>query len=64
MLSGLATGARYADLWNSHRGEEVDFYDLKGALENVVESLGEPEVTFVPEYRAVSPSREVSKCSP
>jgi phenylalanyl-tRNA synthetase beta chain len=48
MLSGIAMGARYSDLWNSPRGEEVDFYDVKGALENVFEILGDPEVTFVP----------------
>jgi phenylalanyl-tRNA synthetase beta chain len=47
-VAGLATGARYSDLWNIPRGEEVDFYDLKGALENVIAGLGAPEVAFVP----------------
>lgn len=48
VLSGLAMGARHSDLWNNPRGEETDFYDVKGALENVLESLGDPEVSFIP----------------
>jgi phenylalanyl-tRNA synthetase beta chain len=58
-LAGAATGARHPPLWHYHRGEidifgrvnkepEVDFYDMKGALENVLEGLDCPEVTFVP----------------
>lgn len=57
-LAAAATGARYPQLWHYHRGEidifgkvdkelEVDFYDMKGALENVLECLDCPEVTFV-----------------
>lgn len=57
-LAAAATGARHPQLWHYHRGEidvfgkvdkepEVDFYDMKGALENVLEGLQCPEVTFV-----------------
>ena len=31
-LAGLAVGARYPELWNLPKGEEIDFYDVKGAL--------------------------------
>jgi phenylalanyl-tRNA synthetase beta chain len=58
-LAGIAMGRRYPDLWHFHRGEmdvfgkidpvrEVDFFDLKGALENVLEGLGVSDATFVP----------------
>ncbi len=47
-LGGLATGARYPALWNVAREEMVDFYDVKGALENVLEGLGVADVTFEP----------------
>jgi len=47
-LAGLATGSRHAELWNVDRDEEVDFYDVKGALENLCNGLGVPELTFVP----------------
>lgn len=48
VLAGLATGSRHADLWNVDRDEEVDFYDVKGALENLCDGLGVSELTFVP----------------
>ena len=58
-LGGLATGARYPQLWHFQRGEvdergdihakgEVDFYDVKGAVENLFEGLGVEDVSFVP----------------
>jgi len=58
-LAGLATGARYPGLWHFHRGEIdargkldaamlVDFYDVKGALENVLEGLGIGEARYAP----------------
>ena len=58
-LAAVAVGSRYPELWHFHRGEtdvygkvdalhEVDFYDIKGALENVLEGLGIPDATFVP----------------
>ncbi len=58
-LSGLAAGARYAPLWHFQRGEidergkidsvrEVDFYDVKGPLETLLEGLGVEGVTFRP----------------
>ncbi len=50
-VAGLAAGARYPDLWHYRRGEvnvlgkiekdlQVDFYDVKGAIENLLEGLG------------------------
>lgn len=58
-LAGIAVGKRYPDLWHFHKGEmdvfgkidsirEVDYYDLKGALENLLEGLGVSDATFVP----------------
>ncbi len=47
-LAGIATGARYPELWNLPRDQEVDFYDVKGVLESLLEGLGVQEVVFVP----------------
>lgn len=58
-LAALGTGSRYPMLWHFQRGEvdvtgkviqspEFDFYDLKGALENVLEGLGVEEARFRP----------------
>ena len=58
-LAGVMSGARYPDIWHFHRGEidtegnvdrtrEVDFYDVKGALENLLEGMGITEATFTP----------------
>lgn len=47
-LGGLATGARYPVLWNMTKDEQVDFYDVKGALENLLEGLGVTDVSFEP----------------
>jgi phenylalanyl-tRNA synthetase beta chain len=47
-LAGLATGARYPVLWNMPRNEEIDFYDVKGALETLLEGLDVSGVQFSP----------------
>ncbi|MEW6351076.1 MAG: phenylalanine--tRNA ligase subunit beta [Thermodesulfobacteriota bacterium] len=58
-LAGLAIGARDPQIWHYQRGEldilgeivkrpEVDFYDMKGALEHVCEGLGVAGVEYVP----------------
>jgi phenylalanyl-tRNA synthetase beta chain len=58
-LAAIAYGKRYSDLWHFQRGEadeagrmdlerQVDFYDMKGALENVLESLGITDSIFSP----------------
>jgi phenylalanyl-tRNA synthetase beta chain len=58
-LAGLATGERYPDSWHFQRGEvdirgaieskpEIDFYDVKGAMENLCDGLGVTGVTYVP----------------
>lgn len=47
-LAGLATGARFPVLWNMPRNEEIDFYDVKGALETLLEGLDVPEVQYRP----------------
>jgi phenylalanyl-tRNA synthetase beta chain len=60
-LTGVACGSRYPDVWHFNRGEvdilgkvevrpEVDFFDIKGALENVLESLAITDVHFVPSH--------------
>lgn len=57
-LAGLATGSRHPELWHFQRGEvdvtgridltqNVDFYDVKGAIESLFEVLGGDGVTFV-----------------
>lgn len=59
VLAGLATGSRYPELWHFQRGEvttrgevdlavEVDFYDVKGAIETLLEGLGVTDAEFVP----------------
>jgi phenylalanyl-tRNA synthetase beta chain len=58
-LAGLATGARYPQLWHFQRGEvdergevrprpPVDFYDVKGALEILLEGLRVEQVSYAP----------------
>jgi len=58
-LAAIAVGRRSPDTWHFHRGEidplgkvdalcQVDFYDVKGALETVFEGLSFPDVCFVP----------------
>ncbi|HMK35139.1 MAG TPA: phenylalanine--tRNA ligase subunit beta, partial [Desulfomonilaceae bacterium] len=50
-LGGLATGTRYPFVWNLPREEQVDFFDVKGALENLFEGFGVSDVKFVPSDR-------------
>ena len=58
-LAAIAVGKRHSDSWHFQRGEvdiygkidpkrEVDYYDLKGALEIVLEAFEVNEATFVP----------------
>jgi phenylalanyl-tRNA synthetase beta chain len=47
-LAGLMYGAREEAAWNTTR-DPVDFFDLKGTVETLLEGLGIPEVTFVPD---------------
>jgi len=59
VLGALAMGRRYKDLWHFQRGEvdiygkidadqQVDFYDLKGALETLFEAYSVSEANFIP----------------
>ena len=66
-LTGLLYGAREDAAWNTTR-DPVNFFDLKGMVETLLEGLGIPEVTFtpagLPEYlrygaRVFSGSREL-----
>lgn len=45
VLSALATGLRYAESW-SFSEEEVDFYDIKGSLENLFKGLDIEDFSF------------------
>jgi phenylalanyl-tRNA synthetase beta chain len=58
-LAAVATGRRYPPLWHFHRGEidvygivskdpEVDFYDMKGVLENVFDGFGVSDIRYAP----------------
>jgi len=44
-LGILATGQRNDD-WRSNKKEQIDFYDLKGAVESALEPLGLNNVSF------------------
>jgi len=46
MLSALVTGLRYGESW-SFSQEEVDFYDMKGSLENLFTGLEIMEVNLL-----------------
>lgn len=46
MLGGLISGLRGGETWNIPK-EEVDFYDIKGYLENVLEEFNILKVHFV-----------------
>ena len=50
-LALAMTGRRAPKGWTGG-GEAVDFYDLKGALEDLLEAMGISEVTFVPAQAA------------
>ncbi len=47
-LTGLMYGAREEAAWNTGR-DPVNFFDLKGAVETLLDGLGIPEVTFSPD---------------
>jgi phenylalanyl-tRNA synthetase beta chain len=47
-LAGLMYGAREEAAWNTGR-DPVNFFDLKGAVETLLEGLGIPDVTFSPD---------------
>jgi phenylalanyl-tRNA synthetase beta chain len=47
-LTGLMYGAREEVAWNTSR-DKVDFFDLKGAVETLLDGLLIPELTFSPE---------------
>ncbi len=44
-LAGVATGARWPEQWGSTR-EALDFYDVKGDVENVLALAGDGELRF------------------
>ncbi len=44
-VSAYITGKRHAESWNQQK-EEVDFYDLKGIVENIFDALGISGVTY------------------
>lgn len=46
MLSALATGLRYSESW-SFPEEGIDFYDIKGSLENLFEGLNIMDFNFL-----------------
>lgn len=47
-LAGIMTGARYRDGWNQER-QQVDFYDVKGVVEHILEEFAAGPVSFVPD---------------
>ena len=62
-IAGLACGSRHPDEWHFNRGQidisgklevrpEVDFFDIKGAVENVLDGLGISKSQFVPSTSA------------
>lgn len=46
MISGLISGLRYGETWNVDKGA-VDFYDIKGAIEQVLTGLGIQRHIFI-----------------
>ncbi len=57
MLAGVICGNRYEEHWNLAK-ETVDFYDLKGDLESVLDLTGKlNEVEFHPDDPALHPGR-------
>lgn len=49
MISILLTGKKGPDHW-SHKNREVDFYDLKGIVENLLSDLQIPSLLFRPSH--------------
>jgi phenylalanyl-tRNA synthetase beta chain len=47
-LAGLMTGARQTPAWNLPPELMVDFFDLKGVMENLLAGLLVPQVSFQP----------------
>lgn len=47
MLAGVISGLREEESWHKTR-EECDFYDLKGAIEALLEGIGVKEYQFLP----------------
>jgi phenylalanyl-tRNA synthetase beta chain len=47
-LAGLMYGSREEVAWNTGR-ETVNFFDLKGAIETLLDGLGLPEVSYSPD---------------
>jgi len=45
ILGGIISGLRYPEGWNQGK-EEVDFFDAKGVVENILDSLKVSSVTF------------------
>ncbi len=45
-LAIALTGKRYLESWDCHYKEMVDFYDLKGIVETVLEGLHVPDIRF------------------
>lgn len=45
-LAGIMTGARYREGWNQER-QQVDFYDVKGVVEHILEEFAAGPVSFV-----------------
>ncbi|HEV2667909.1 MAG TPA: phenylalanine--tRNA ligase subunit beta [Blastocatellia bacterium] len=49
-LGIVATGARNEDDWDSSNGGAgIDFYDVKGAVESIAETIGLPALEFEPD---------------
>ena len=51
LISGLISGRRYDEAWNMSR-ETVDFYDIKGAVEQILTGFGIGEYTVAPKTDA------------
>ena len=51
LISGLISGRRYDEAWNMGR-EAVDFYDIKGAVEQILTGFGVGEYTVAPKTDA------------
>ncbi len=58
-LAIAMTGKRYAPAWDSRQDAQVDFYDLKGLIEGLMDAL-HIAVTFAP---AQNPSFHPGKCA-
>lgn len=45
-ICGLISGSRFAGLWNT-KGESVDFYDVKGSIEKLLEGLRIEGISYI-----------------